>query len=153
MYFTGGHKVGKLCAATGMTMQVDGYNATARKLVNVGGAVRLIDAKSNEAASWAFAGLLTHWNRKHAFAAYVPYTAQRVPMAYRYDTPILMGEHTDFGKYLHALCSGAVVFDPGSKVTNARTAASTVKARSQFRVNIKDLKLLYNTVSTHSIAG
>ncbi len=114
--------------------------------------MRLVDAAGNEAASWAFAELLTHWNRKHAFAAYVPYTLQRDPVAYRYDSPILMGEHTDFGKYLHTLCSGAVVFDPGTKVTRAHTAQSTVKARSQFRVNIKDLKMLYDTVSAHSIA-
>lgn len=151
MYFTGGHKVGVLCAATGMTMQVDGFDAITRKLVDVCGAVRLVDSAGNEAASWAFAELLMHWNRKHAFAAYVPYTRQREPVAYRYDTPILMGEHTDFGKYLAALCSGAVIFDPGTKVTNARTRQSKVKARSQFRVNIRDLGLLYQSVTAHKL--
>lgn len=153
MYFTGGHKVGVPCVATGMTLQVSGFDPAAPKLLDVGGAVRLVDAAGNEAASWAFAQLLTHWNRKHAFAAYVRYTAQKVPVAYRYDTPVLMGEHTDFGKYLNALCSGAIVFDPGSKVTQAHTAQSKVKARSQFRINTNDLGLLYETLTAESLVG
>ncbi len=153
MYFTGGHKVGVRCVATGMTLQVSGFDPAAQKLLDVGGAVRLVDAAGNEAASWAFAQLLTHWTRKHAFAAYVRYTAQKMPIAYRYDTPVLMGEHTDFGKFLNALCSGAIVFDPGSKVTQARTTQSKVKARSQFRIKTKDLGLLYQVLTAESIAG
>lgn len=153
MYFTGGHKVGIQCAATRMTLQVSGFDPADPKLFDVNGAVRLVDCDGNEAASWAFAQLLTHWNRKHAFAAYVPYTLQKSPIAYRYNTPVLMGEHTDFNKYLHALCSGAIVFDPGSKVTNARTVRSTVKARSQFRISTNDLGLLYETLTEESLAG
>jgi len=153
MYFTGGHKVGVPCTATGMTLQVSGFDPANPKIFDVAGAVRLVDAAGNEAASWAFAQLLTHWNRKHAFAAYVRYTPEKEPLAYRYDTPVLMGEHTDFKKYLQALCSGAIVFDPGSKVTRARTARSTVKARSQFRINTNDLGLLYQTLTAESIAG
>jgi len=153
MYFTGGHKVGMPCAATKMTLQVSGFDPADPKLFDVSGAVRLVDCNGNEAASWAFAQLLTHWNRKHAFAAYVRYTPQKSPIAYRYDTPVLMGEHTDFNKYLNALCSGAIVFDPGSKVTQARTPQSKVKARSQFRINTNDLGLLYETLTAESIAG
>lgn len=153
MYFTGGHKVGVSCAVTGMTLQVAGFDPANPKLFDVSGAVQLVDAKGNEAASWAFAQLLTHWNRKHAFAAYIRYTPQREPIAYRYDTPVLMGEHTDFNKYLHALCSGAIIFDPGSKVTHARTKQSRVKARSQFRINTNDLGLLYQTLTAESIVG
>lgn len=151
MYFTGGHKVGIQCAATSMTLQVSGFDPADPKSFDVGGAVRLVDTAGNEAASWAFAQLLTHWNRKHAFAAYVRYTPQKAPIAYRYDTPVLMGEHTDFNRYLKALCSGAIVFDPGSKVTQARTAQSKVKARSQFRINTNDLGLLYETLTAESL--
>ena len=152
MYFTGGHKVGMRCKKTGMTLHVSGFDPSNPKLLDVGGAIRLVDAAGNDAASWAFAQLLTHWNRKHAFAAYVRYTSQKQPMAYHYATPVLMGEHTDFNKYLNALCTGAIIFDPGSKVTNARTAQSKVKARSQFRINTKDLGLLYETFTSESIA-
>jgi len=128
MYFTGGHKVGVPCVATRMTLQVSGFDPADPKLFDVSGAIRLVDCDGNEAASWAFAQLLTHWNRKHAFAAYVRYKPQKLPISYRYDTPVLMGEHTDFNKYLRALCAGAIVFDPGSKVTQARTPQSKVKA-------------------------
>lgn len=76
---------------------------------------------------YALAKLLTHWNREHGFAAYVSYTPQTLPIAYRYDTPLPVGEHTNFNKYLHALCSGAVIFDPGCKATQARTAQSKLR--------------------------
>lgn len=153
MYFTGLHKVGKPCAATGMTLQVSGYDPLFPKKMNVAGRVLLVDSNGDEAASWAFAELLTHWNRKHAFAAYVPYKLRRVPISYKYETPVLMGEHTDFGKYLHALCAGAIVFDPGSKVTNANSPQSKIKARSQFRINTSDLSLLYQTLTKESISA
>ena len=152
MYFTGGHKVGVRCASTGMTLQVAGFDPANPKLFDVRGSVILVDASGNEAASWAFAQLLTHWNRKHAFAAYVRYTTQKAPIAYRYETPVLMGEHTDFYKYLKALCAGAIIFDPGSKVIKAKTAQSTVKARSQFRINTNDLSMLYETLSKEKIS-
>ena len=153
MYFTGGHKAGVPCITTGMTLEVTGFDPANPKALNVDGAVQLLDIKGNEAASWAFAQLLTHWNRKHAFAAYVRYTPQKEPLAFRYNTPVLMGEHTDFKKFLLALCSGAIVFDPGSKVTRAGTARATVKARSQFRINTKDLGLLYQILTAESISG
>ncbi|MDO9235379.1 MAG: MvaI/BcnI family restriction endonuclease [Aquabacterium sp.] len=152
MYFTGGHKIGKPCVKTGMTLQVSGFDPLNPSRFDVSGSVNLVDSEGNEAASWAFAQLLMHWNRKHAFAAYVRYTAQKIPIAYRYDTPVLMGEHTNFNKYLNALCSGAIIFDPGTKVMNARTSKSTVKARSQFRINTKDLGLLYQKLTEEKIS-
>jgi len=151
MYFTGGHKIGVHCERTGMTLQVTGFDPKNSNIFDVNGAVKLIDTDGNEAAAWAFSQLLTHWNRKHAYAAYVRYTSQKIPPAYRYDSPVLMGEHTDFSMYLRALCSGAIVFDPGSKVSQARTARSTVKARSQFRINTKDLSLLYRSLTEESL--
>lgn len=129
MYFTGNHKVGVPCTATGMTLQVSGFDPLNPKLFDVSGAVQLVDCDGNEAASWAFAQLLTHWNRKHAFAVYVHYTSQKSPIAYRYDSPVLMGEHTDFSRYLNALCSGAIVFDPGSK--GDRCPHSACESQSQ----------------------
>jgi hypothetical protein len=153
MYFTGGHRVGVPCLATGMTLQVIGFDPANPKLFDVSGSMLLVDSAGNEAASWPFAQLLTHWNRKHAFAAYVRYTAQKLPLAYRFETPVLMGAHTDFIKYLNAMCAGAIIFDPGSKVTKARTAQSKVKARSQFRINTNDLGLLYENLTAEKISG
>ncbi len=151
MYFTGAHKFGVLCAATGMTLEVLGFDPKTNKLHDVDGSIRLVDAAGNEAASWAFAQLLTHWNRKHAYAAYVHYTLKEVPISYRYDSPVLMGEHTDFSKYLNAICSGAIIFDPGSKVTKLGAGNSRIKARSQFRIKTKDLGILYQTLTEEVI--
>ena len=93
---------------------------------------------------WSFGELMTAWNEKHAQAAYVSYESEKekVP-AYRYFSPALLGEGTDFNRYLAALCAGHVIFDPGSKVMNASTAKSTVKARSQFRMSVRHLAELY----------
>ena len=63
--------------------------------------------------------------------------------AYRYFSPALLGEGTDFNRYLAALCAGRVIFDPGYKVMNASTEKSTVKARSQFRMSVRHLAELY----------
>ena len=115
--------------------------------MDVDGNIVLIDLKGNDAAVWSFSELLSHWNRKHAFAAYVPYTLQKTPISYRYDNPVLMCEHTDFQKYLKALCDGLIVFDPGSKVTDANTPNSKIKARSQFRISLKNLNQLYEKLT------
>jgi hypothetical protein len=80
-------------------------------------------------------------------------SSKPLPIAYRYDTPVLMREHTDFNKYLNALCSGAIIFDPGSKVSNAMTPQSTVKPRSQFRISLKNLGMLYQKLTAESIVG
>jgi len=151
MYFTGAHKFGVVCVATGMTLEVFGFDPKTQKLHDVSGAVRLVDSAGNEAASWAFAQLLTHWNRKHAYAAYVHYTLKKQPLSYRYDSPVLMGEHTDFNKFLCALCSGFIIFDPGSKVSKSGSVGSKIKARSQFRITTKNLGLLYQTLTEEII--
>lgn len=152
MYFTGNHTMAIPCIKTGLTLHVNGFDSASPKSMDVNGAIQLIDSSGNEAASWPFTQLLTHWNQKHAFAVYIKYTSQKIPLAYRYDTPILMGEHTDFQRYLTALCSGAIIFDPGSKVTNAKTPESTIKSRSQFRIHAKNLNLLYEKLTQENLA-
>ena len=148
-YFTGAHYANKPCDSTGMTMQLIGYDPRNPQKLDPGGAVCIIDSSGELAASWSFAALLSHWNRKHAFAAYVPCRSESEPKRYFYDSPILMGEHTDFSKYLNALSRGLIVFDPGSKVTKT-TKRSNVKARSQFRTSVRNLPALYE-VFTHEM--
>jgi hypothetical protein len=96
------------------------------------------------AAAWSFGNLMIAWNKKHAQAAYVPYEREKLNvLAYRYFSPALLGEGTDFSRYLAAMCAGLVIFDPGSKVMNASSAKSSVKARSQFRMSVQHLAELY----------
>ena len=66
-------------------------------------------------------------------------------IAYQYHTPALLGVGTDFSKFLNALHLGAVNYDSAPKLTNASGNNSKVKARSQFRVSVKNLSTLYNS--------
>lgn len=145
LYFTGAHVFGVPSARTGLTLVLNGFDPATGKITDVNGAIQLADAAGTNTASWAFSHLLTHWNRKHASAVYVRYKKSAdTPPQYRYLSPVSLGEHTDFAKYLSALARGSVVFDPGSKIDNASTAKSRVKARSQFRIKYKDLASLYD---------
>ena len=151
MYFTGLHKTNQICASSGLTMKIRGFDTKNPNKLQVDGAICLLDSTQNEVATWGFAGLIAHWNRKHAFAAYVPYARHKTLLAYDYKSPILMGEHTDFVRYLKALESGTIVFDPGSKVVHANTPQSRIKARSQFRIGVKNLSHLYEKFNSESI--
>lgn len=144
LYFTGRHYYGKPDATTSMTLGLTGFDVAKGTINDVGGHIVLTDRDGDEAASWTYSHLLTHWNRKHASAAYVPYKAEKAgtPL-YRYVNPVLLGERTDFAKYLGALAAGLVVFDPGSKVDGICAGRPKVKARSQFRIPKKHLSSLY----------
>lgn len=143
LYFTGTHRVNARNDKTGLTLIVRGFNPE-KKLMEVGGALELLTDAGHCAAAWSFGDLLIHWNKKHAQAAYVPYESEEIAApAYRYFSPALLGEGTDFTRYLGALCAGLVIFDPGSKVMNASKPKSSVKARSQFRIPVKHLSELY----------
>ena len=144
LYFTGIHRAGSVCEASGQTLIVSGYDHEKRKIVDVRGGILLIDQRGNVSAGWSFEGLIAHWSRKHAAAAYVPYEKDSgAPPKYQYQSPVLLGEETEFPLYLSALQNGLIVYDPGSKVMNASKSNSRVKARSQFRIPVRNLAALY----------
>lgn len=143
-HLAGTHRVNNRNAKTDLTLTVRGFNPAKNLIEDVGGAVELLTDAGQCAAMWSFGDLLIHWNKKHAQAAYVPYESEKLAApAYRYFSPALLGEGTDFTRYLTALCVGQVIFDPGSKVMNASTDKPSVKARSQFRISVKHLEGLY----------
>ena len=145
LYFTGTHRANERCSASGQTLVIRGFNLGTKKIVDVDGGIELMDASNSVSAGWSFKGLIEHWGRKHASAAYVKYEKQdATPPNYRYLSPVLLGEGTDFVKYVSALAAGIVVYDPGSKISSA-TERSRVKARSQFRIRVVDLSVLYHT--------
>lgn len=153
MYFTGRHYFGKADRTTSMTLGMVGFDTASGKITDVEGRIVLVDAEGSEGASWSYSHLLTHWNRKHSSAAYVPYvsTMLEVPV-YAYGNPVLLGERTDFSRYLRALASGGVVFDPGSKIDSAESDRPKVKARSQFRVPRRKLKALYEQLDSQDLS-
>jgi len=151
-YFTGAHKVNKPTEPAGTTLKLRGYDLDSPDKMAVDGAIYLVNELGEEVAVWDFASLLTHWNRKHAFAAYVPTERFSATNEYHYKSPILMGEHTDFSKYLEALARGKIVFDPGSKIYGPDSEKpGTVKARSQFRIAVKDLNNLYSRFTAEKL--
>lgn len=125
-------------------MVVRGFNPARKVIEDVEGAVELLDDAGRCEAAWSFAHLLTKWNKKHAQTAYVPYKSNKeMAHAYRFSSPALLGEGTDFNRYLAALCAGQVIFDPGSKIINASTEKASAKSRCQFRMSIRHLTELY----------
>lgn len=143
-YFTGTHRANQLCNSSGQTLRLNGFDASNGKIIDVSGGIELVDGKGNLSAAWSFQGLIEDWGRKHAAAAYVPYEKKKsTPPEYHYKSPILLGEATEFSLYLLSLSSGLAMYDPGSKVMNASTNRSTVKARNQFRIPVRYLGSLY----------
>lgn len=144
LYFTGTHRSNMRNDKTGLSLVVRGFNPSKALIEDVNGAVELQTGNGDCAAAWSFANLMIGWNKKHAQAAYVSYESEKnLAPAYRYFSPVLLGEGTDFNRYLSALASGLIIFDPGSKIMNASSDKATVKARSQFRTSIHHLKTLY----------
>lgn len=144
LYFTGLHRVGERSDATGLSLQLRGFNAAKKIITDVNGAVELLTDTGECAASWGFTKLMVSWNKKHSQAAYVRYskTEGEIPQ-YSYLSPVGLGEGTSFTHYLDALQTGKVVYDPASKVINATSGKASVKARSQFRITYAHLPLLY----------
>lgn len=147
-YFTGVHKVNVLCKKTGQVLRLFGYNPSSKKIEDVTGGIELVDEKGERSARWSFEALIKHWGEKHAMAAYVPYDKRGgADIEYRYGSPALLGEGTDFSLCLAALQEGKVVYDPGSKVGDGTPSAIKRKVRSQFRTTRSALHLLYRNIS------
>lgn len=128
---------------TGLRMNLNGYDAATGKITDIEGGLALLTSTSAVAASWSFKGLMSHWNRKHAQAAYVPSLFRTPPPEYSYGAHVLLCERTDFLLFLKAFAAGHVYYDPAIKVEGASTAAPAIKRRSQFRVAHADLTQLY----------
>ncbi|WP_199556309.1 MvaI/BcnI family restriction endonuclease [Sandaracinobacteroides hominis] len=85
---------------TGLRMIMSGYDPLSGKITDLDGWLALIDASGEIAASWTFKGMMAHWNRKHAQAAYVPSLSRTPPPEYRYGANVLLCEQTDFLLFL-----------------------------------------------------
>lgn len=144
LYFTGIHYAGKIQTKTSMTLTLTGFYPE-KGTFDVSGGIELIDAEGNIAASWNYASLIKHWNKKHQQAAYIPYKKRKVGafIEYEYTSPVTLGVNTDFSRFLSAVHSGMIYYDPAPKLMGIDTDKPKVKARSQFRIKFKDLSFLY----------
>lgn len=141
-----------LHSLTGLRMVLTGYDTTKGKMTDLDGAIQLVDAKEDVAASWDFPSLMAHWNRKHAQAAYVPSLFQTPPPQYRFGSNVLLCEGTDFLRFLKAISECAIYYDPGIRMTTLASGKYEIKRRSQFRVAHSDLTRLYERTEKVKLA-
>lgn len=128
---------------TGLKLELEGYDRTAGTITNMDGGIALVTRSGEIAALWKFSGIIEHWSRKHAQAAYVPSLFRTPPPEYCYGPCILLCEEAEFGLLLKALLAGSVYYDPGIKMEGASTDRPEIKRRSQFRVRRDHLSQLY----------
>jgi hypothetical protein len=141
--FGGVHKLGIRQSLTNLEMQLIGFDAGSGKIRNTAGRIALVDIKGNETASWSFASMLTHWNRKHNKACYVPSLSRTVnEREYKYGNNVILGTGTDFQLFLRQIANGSIYYDPGIKMENVSTKP-IIKKRSQFRIKSQNLSKLY----------
>lgn len=150
--FSSPHRYGLRNEKTGLTLQFIGYDVEKNSITDPKGGFTLADDNGNEAATWHFAGLIQHWNRKHAKAAYVPYKARKDPaQEYSYGGIVRLAEDTDFLRFLKAMAERIVVYDPGIKLEGAGSSKPTVKRRSQFRVRSGEIGALYSRLEANDL--
>lgn len=141
--FGGVHKMGVRHPLTNLEMQLIGFDAESGKIRNTNGRISLVDINGNETASWSFASMLLHWNRKHNQACYVPSLSEtKTERQYKYGNNIILGTGTDFQLFLGQMANGNIYYDPGIKMENASTKPK-IKKRSQFRIKSQNLPNLY----------
>lgn len=146
MDFTGYHKCSKIQKKSGLTLNIDGYDFLNSKIIDANGGIYLFDKTGNVAASWSFSKMLTHWNKKHAKATYVPSLLNKIPnRQYQYSNNIILGEGTDFSFFIDSVANGRIFYDPGIHIDNISTKA-ILKPRSQFRISSKFINQLYHKV-------
>lgn len=143
MNFGGVHKVDQLHPTTNLEMKLIGFDIQKNRIRNTNGKIALIDNSGNEAASWDFASMLLHWNRKHEQACYIPSLSDTTgDRKYRYGNNVILGTGTDFQLFLSQMASGNIYYDPGIKLENMSTEPK-IKKRSQFRIKSLHLPELY----------
>jgi hypothetical protein len=128
---------------TGLRLVLEGYDTDTGKITDMEGQIALRSRDDELAASWRFSDVLSHWNRKHAQAAYVPSLFKTPPAMYCYGPKILMCEQTDFILFLAGIANGSVYYDPAIKAEAISTLKPIYKRRSQFRIQHQDLTEMY----------
>ena len=147
--FGGQFRVGQREPNTGLTMVLDGYSAApgevSGRIDTPTGGLVLRDDFGNVAAMWPYPELISHWNRKHARAAYVPAISriENGERQFKFDRQVFLGVQTDFLRFLGSMNLGQIVYDPGIKVEGNSTSTPITKRRSQFRTKFEHLSLLY----------
>ncbi|MBN2661789.1 MAG: hypothetical protein JXR54_11025 [Tannerellaceae bacterium] len=152
-YFTGTHKCNIINNTTGLKMILSGFDYETGKITKTSGGILLLDKNDRTAAGWSYSSLIEHWARKHSNVCYIKYESKQIDsnIQYRYLSPLWFGTGTDFSLFLKAMHQHKIIFDPGTNVKESLNGKTKVKARSQFRINFKDIGSLYNSFQEHQL--
>jgi hypothetical protein len=150
--FGGVHKTGIRNNLTNLEMQLIGFDSDSGKIRNSNGRIALVDIGGNEVATWSFASMLLHWNKKHNQACYVPSLSYMTKeRKYKYGNKIILGIGTDFQLFLNQMAVGNIYYDPGIKMENV-SKKPKIKTRSQFRIKSQYLNNLYKNSEIVTLA-
>jgi MvaI/BcnI restriction endonuclease family len=138
---------------TGLRLRLQGYDEVSSKITDLNGGIVLLSRRDEVAAFWKFSGIIEHWNRKHAQAAYVPSLFRSPPPEYRYGPRILLCEGTDLLLFLRAVADGAIYLDPALKLLTAIDGSIDWKKRNQFRVRHSNLGAIYHRTESVLLSG
>lgn len=144
--FGGKHVVGKQQSRTQLTLKIEGFDLANKSITNAAGKVTLVDKQNIVTASWSFPKIMDHWKRKHAKTVFVPSIKRKTDNGYDYHfgNNIELGIGTSFERFLNAMHSGDVYYDPGIKLEDVSTDNPKIKKRNQFRCNHNNLHSLYD---------
>lgn len=142
--FNGKHLYDIKNSKTNLKLLLSGYDRENKVINDAKGCIALADQKNQIAASWSFSKMLKHWKNKHARAVYVPAIGEisKEFRQYKFSGDVHLYEGTDFNRFVCALVSRNVFYDPGCKLENINTSPRA-KRRNQFRVSSIDLGMLY----------
>lgn len=147
--FTGSARAGKISAATGRTIRVKGYDTETGEFDTDPDKIRieLVQAAEDKLiAAWSLQRLAGGWARKHAFAVYVPAEAHKTKNQYRFNRPLFFCAGTSIWKFMEAVATGLVYYDPAHVIYEDGRA----KQRPQWRISTSRLQeklaRLYDTV-------
>jgi hypothetical protein len=150
--FGGIFRVGRRATRTGLTMMLEGFDASTGVVDLMAGQLALRDDTGDVALAYPIKQLLDHWSVKHALAAYVPYVADANGVRrYQYGTSVRLGTGTDGLRFLRAVNDGVIYYDPAPKLELASTARPREHRRSQFRVASTSVPTLYGTMTTETV--
>ena len=152
--FGGTHYCDDKHPLTKLTIKLSGYDSVHNRIVDQGGGISLVADDGTVAAFWAFSGILSHWNRKHSKAVYVPSMHRTTPEnQYCYDRNVLLGIGTDPLFLVRAFHQKKIYYDPGIKLEQASGPTPKTKRRNQFRVRVGDIGGLYDSLISEDVTG
>lgn len=149
--FTGRHNAWQRNDRTGLTPRMEGYDQESGEIIDTSGGLLIRDDAGNVAAGWSFDKLLTHWSRKHARTAYIPYRKESHDIPYyTYGPNVHVCEGAELKRFLKALNESVIYHDPGinMKLNDGRWRA---KKRNQFRIAWKNVSRIYESMTDETL--